>query len=56
MHQGDIPLPKIYFSVRASKPFSACWTVFWMMLAAIACKSNCKTAAVIAARFSFGTS
>ena len=33
--QGDIPLPKIYFSVRASKPFSACWTVFWMMPKAI---------------------
>ena len=34
-NQGDIPLPKIYFSVRASKPFSACWTVFWMMPKAI---------------------
>ena len=33
--QGDTPLQKFHFSVRASKPFSACRTVFWMMPKAI---------------------
>ena len=54
-NQGDIPLPKIYFSVRVSKPFSVCLIVLWMMSAAIVCRSICKTAAVAAARFSSGT-
>ena len=50
VHPSDAPrgypLAEIYRSVRASKPFSACWTVVRMMPAAMVCRSSCKTAAL----------
>lgn len=50
VHPSDAPrgypLAEIYCSVRASKSFSACWTVVRMMPAAMVCRSSCKTAAL----------